>query len=289
MNDNQSCGLLNKLAVELRIKIFEEVLKFDRPIKLRQYVAGSANTAILRTNKQVHWEARSVLHDINTVSVTRNDFCIITDASIKTPVDGQHVRHLRFTSFGGSIACNSLQERCPVCEDSAAGLLQALKDMPLLRSVVIDYKTQVSNFKRFWDYAHENSTSFAIECVGVGVYRLRGDGFDEVDFKLHHRPLATSWPAIDALSRSCPSIQQEEAELSRLRSIDAKLPGMLCALFSARLSGHLQFMNPELDDLWTEADEEQIVADRSRSSAMHRFTVASVSYTHLTLPTKRIV
>ncbi|OTA36060.1 hypothetical protein BTJ68_03567 [Hortaea werneckii EXF-2000] len=60
---------LLRLPSELRIKIYELILAFNRPIKLRQTIAGSQNTNVLRTNRQVYEESlplRSVVVEYQT-------------------------------------------------------------------------------------------------------------------------------------------------------------------------------------------------------------------------------
>lgn len=68
------------------------------------------------------------------------DFCIHTDPHLKTPLRQDQARTLLISSFSVSIACTlrGLNHRCPVCGSSAAGLFDALRAMPKLKSVRIE-------------------------------------------------------------------------------------------------------------------------------------------------------
>ncbi|TKA83671.1 hypothetical protein B0A55_00299 [Friedmanniomyces simplex] len=275
MSDDCPSRLLTKLPSELRIKIYEYVLAFDNPIKPRQFVAGSSNTNILRTNKQVYHEAQAVLYEMNTISVSRNDFCSKTDRVLQTPIKSQHVRHLRFTSFGESIACNFLLDRCSVCEDHARGLLEALSIMPLLKNVNIDYSTQIANFLRFKDRAAGCPTGPTITCVGVGLYNVRGGRFDQADFTFSHRPLASIWPTLSVLSNSMPSEREEEDALSRLRTVDPDVPDKLWLLFWARQYGRsAEWSGERVAEAWVDELELASMSIEQRSTALHELTVA---------------
>ena len=142
---------LEKLPTELRLRIYSHLLAFDHPIKLRQIVPGTKNLAILSTDRQIHNEALSVLYDLNTIIVTRNDFCKYTDAALQTPVKLDHARHLLMKSFSQSIMCTlkGLEDRCDVCHPSAAGLIRTLASMPRLRTVIVDYQKHVTEFEQF--------------------------------------------------------------------------------------------------------------------------------------------
>ncbi|KAK5119405.1 hypothetical protein LTR85_007505 [Meristemomyces frigidus] len=222
------CRLLD-LPSELRISIYEYVLGFSRPLKLRQTVAGSENTTLLRTNKQIYREALPILFDINTIAVTRNDFCRKTDVSLKTPVASQHIQHLLVTNFGASIACNFLLDRCDVCQPSALGLLGAVNAMPQLKDVVVDYSKHVSNLKSF------RKTRVALEpqsmtYTGVGRFALHDEALNKVDFTFQNVPLARIWEALVALSSEMQSdgdVGREEKVLVELRKIDADVPDKL--------------------------------------------------------------
>lgn len=68
----EACPFLTTLPVELRRQIYTYLVSFSTPLKLRQIIPGSRDLAILRTNRQVHDEALSVLYELNTIVVTRN-------------------------------------------------------------------------------------------------------------------------------------------------------------------------------------------------------------------------
>ena len=219
-----------QIPSELRIRIYELILGFSQPIKLRQTVAGSENTTLLRVNKRMYNEALPVLFDINTVAVTRNDFCKKTDVSLKCPVPSQHVRHLLMTSFGESIACSFLLDRCNVCGVPARGVFDALRAMPQLKSVTVDYRTHIANFRLFKEalacssrVSHCDST-LKLDCIAVGIYRLRGEAFDNISFTFQNIPLARVWSSLSTVSDRFASESEEEETLARLRKLDADVP-----------------------------------------------------------------
>jgi hypothetical protein len=286
---SMACGALSTLPSELRITIYEYVLAFDHAIKLRQYVSGADKTNILRTNKQIHSESLAVLYETNVISVTRNDFCFNTSPSLKTPVDGLHIRHLRLTSFGESIACGFLLKRCECCQDHARGLLDLLAEMPQLKTVKVDFSTQTSAFWRFRSMAEECPTGTSIECTAVGVYRLRGARFQHVDFTFEHRPIATVWPRLIHLCRIQPSEGIEEDTLEELRNVDVDVPDKLWLMHCARQSGHLEELTSKLIvKCWVDEAKMSTLSPGDRSSALHTFTVAIQAFqAGLTAPQAR--
>lgn len=232
------------LPSELRIRIYEFILGFARPLKLRQTVAGSQNTTLLRVNRQIYGESLPVLYDINDIAVTRNDFCKRTDVSLKTPVQSQHIRHLLIRGFGESLACNFGLDRCDqcdVCEPSASGLLNALKSMPRLKSVVVDYHTHTSNFKRFSDTLSLSDMQRvgkmdSLRCTAVGHFTLHNEAFRNVDFTFQNIPLARIWQALISLwsSLQSGSRRDDEEVLIELRKIDADMPDKLWLVVCVR-------------------------------------------------------
>ncbi|KAK5131201.1 hypothetical protein LTR08_001226 [Meristemomyces frigidus] len=222
---------LLRLPSELRIRIYELVLSFARPLKLRQTVPGSENTTILRVNRQICHEALSVLYDINTIALTRNDFCSKTDAALKTPVPSQHIRHLLVTSFSESIACNYVTDRCDVCETSASGFLDALKAMPQLKEVTVDYTNALSNFTRF----SESFGNGNLPWTSMGFHTLRDEAFRHVDFTFQYVPIGRMWPALTVLP-TWPQIDEieENKVLAKLREADPDVPDKLWLVIWAR-------------------------------------------------------
>ena len=180
--------LLTKLPVELRLRIYEHLLDFDAPIKLRQVIPGSRNLAILRICRQIYEEAVSVLYDLNTVMVTRNDFCRRTDPILKTPLKLDRARHLLVTSFSQSIACtlSDSEERCSTCQPSATGFVRALTDMPRLQTVIVDYHNHVVEMGLLSDSLAESSVLELrpiATATGSHMHKLSGDGLEAVDVR----------------------------------------------------------------------------------------------------------
>lgn len=191
-----TCTFLEKLPIELRLRIYEHLVAFSYPIKLRQIIQGSRDLAILRTNRQIYEEALSVLYDLNTIIVTRNDFCINTDAGLKTPINLDRTKHLLIPTFSQSIICmfkNSEDERCRVCHPSAAGLISAFDQMRNLRTVVVDYQNHLTEMRKFAKWV-DVTDSMKLEAVPTDdwstCHRLvrdsNVDGVVEILFKRDH-------------------------------------------------------------------------------------------------------
>lgn len=162
------CPFLQNLPVELRLRIYEHLLNFNNPIKLRQIIPGSRDLSFLRVCRQILNEAVPVLYDLNTIIVTRNDFCRYTDDALKTPLKLNYARHLRVVAFSQSIACTLVDPtwQCDVCQPSAMGLIKAFMAMPRLRSVVVDYRQHRSEMHAFVE-------QFGAELEKENLLRLR--------------------------------------------------------------------------------------------------------------------
>ena len=177
----QDCPFLYRLPVELRLRIYEHLLSFNSPIKLRQIVPGSRDLSILRVCRQILDEAIPILYDLNTVIVTRNDFCRYTDDALKTPLKLNYARHLRVVAFSQSIACTLVDPtwQCDVCQPAAMGLIRAFMAMPRLRSVVVDYRQHRGEMQAFLDQFGEY-----LEKENLLKLRLRLRRFEPMTFQL---------------------------------------------------------------------------------------------------------
>lgn len=178
------CYFLQRLPVEIRLRIYEYLLGFDLPIKLRQIVPGSRDLAILRTSAQIYQEALPVLYDLNTIVVTRNDFCKRTDRGLKTVLQRDFARHLIVASFSRSIACtlSDADERCDVCQSSADGLIHDLTAMPRLRTVLVLYQQHIMEVTLFrqslgYDLKIESYLAWPEYCDS---FKLLGDRIGDV-------------------------------------------------------------------------------------------------------------
>ncbi|KAK5115776.1 hypothetical protein LTR62_000865 [Meristemomyces frigidus] len=271
--------LLSRLPSELRIAIYELLLAFEHPIKLRQTVAGSDKTNVLRTNKQTYNEVLAVLYECNTISVTRNDFCKNTAYGLKTPVDGRHIRHLRMTTFGESIACSFLQNSCDVCSDHGRGLLTALREMPRLQTVTIDHSSQLSTFRRFQAVSLDWTAGRGLDCIGVGRYRISRQDSGGPELTFEHRALAAIWPRLDILTRTFPSEQEEDEELVSLRAIDPDIPDKLWLLHCARKYGLLHELSCRaIEEIWFSDDVLEDMSIAQRSVTLDHFTSEVLEY-----------
>lgn len=290
------CLLLSRLPVELRLHIFEYVLSFERPLKLRQIVAGSKNTSILRTNRQIHQEALPIFYDFNTIMATRNDFCKDTDADLQTSLRKDLIRHLLIGNLSQSIKCSSysggnnmyLAGCCDVCKPNAAGFINALSNLPRLQTVVVDYH----NHPREFAFIKENirgigSThldayhGFTLTCSDIAQYKLTSPSLfpPSLSITFTDLPFHTIWTTIShhrAGANHVYAIPGEQEILGRLvADIDRDLPHQLLYFFCMRHAtqmitlAHVKStpMRDELDRALSEGSEGDVARAREKLTA----------------------
>jgi hypothetical protein len=243
----------SRLPAELRLRIYEYVLSFEAPLKLRQVVAGSKNTGILRASRLIYREALPILYEHNTILLTRNDFCRETGGELSTPMRRDQIRHLLINNFSTSIKCSSLsggngmylEGCCDVCRPSSMGFIATLASLPQIRSVVIDYSRHPSDFKYIKRGLH-TSTSVQDErevrliCTGMARYQLLSSAFPPgLSIEYVDRPVNTIWNELLAIGPKLTKygFDGEKALLLRLRDdISREIPDKLYLLHCARHS-----------------------------------------------------
>ncbi|KAF2174161.1 hypothetical protein M409DRAFT_16429 [Zasmidium cellare ATCC 36951] len=293
-NPNPStCQFLTLLPREVRDIIYEHILTFPRPLKLRQVVAGSKNTAILRLNRQIASEALPIFYDANTILATRNDFCSDTGPELQTPLRKDRVRHLLIRNFSQSIRCSSfsggnnlfLEGCCDVCKPNAAGFIAALGSLPRLRTVVVDYHNHYREFEfikqtiRGIGSTHvEAEHGFALTCTHIARYRLSSPSLPpNLDITFTDLPLHTIWSELWTLrgTNKCPfPLPGEEALLQRLREDEHPyLPDQLNHIIYAR---HSRLHQP-VGEVWTEYEAK---SSSNSSEAMNTLTEMILGYLH---------
>ncbi|KAK3634573.1 hypothetical protein LTR56_011017 [Elasticomyces elasticus] len=134
----------NTIAPELRLHIYEHVLRFDAPLKrtlfdrllVKEYednyeLPEPANTAILSVCRQVHDEALPVFYKVNTIWICHSDVCL-GDSYTRTSLScvKKLIVHARMT------------HNPRVCEDGP--------QYPRLRTITVD--STMDNFDDdYWD------------------------------------------------------------------------------------------------------------------------------------------
>ncbi|KAI5363629.1 hypothetical protein Slin14017_G055930 [Septoria linicola] len=273
LDDEVECMLLTRLPGEIRTTVYEYVLTFERPLKLRQIVAGSKNTGILRANQQIYAEALPVLYDVNQIMCTRNDFCHHTDADLQTPMRKDKVRNLLVKNFSQSIKCSSysggnnmfLAGCCEVCQPTAIGFLQALSALPKLKSVVVDYHDHASEFAYMKDVIRRDGTletlrqHRSLTCTGMAQYRLHGTSVPpSLAVTFEDGAFHKIWNVLSNLQRdlSVFGVASEDKLLQQLRDdFDRDLPDKLYFLHCARRSILFTAFFENADRLWRELDQ----------------------------------
>ncbi|EME81031.1 uncharacterized protein MYCFIDRAFT_176375 [Pseudocercospora fijiensis CIRAD86] len=273
MDEETPCYFLTRLPGELRALIYEHVLAFERPLKLRQVVAGSPNTGILRANRQVHNEALPLLYDLNNIMVTRNDFCHYTDYDLQTPLRRDQVRHLLVKNFSQSIKCSSysggnhmyLAGCCEVCQPTAVGFINALSELPRLQSVVVDYHFHQSEFGYMKDVIKRNGMleplrrNRSLQCTGLGQWRLQGTSIsDKLSITFADVALNTLWTIFSSFGNqlSIYGIPNEPQILEGLREdINRDLPDKLFFIHCARKCVLWPVVFEKIAETWKAVDD----------------------------------
>jgi len=267
------CGRLSRLPVEIRMAIYGLILSFQRPISRRHIVAGSENTNILRTSRQIHEEAMDALYDCNVMYATRNDFCknINTSFELRRPMNEDRIRHLHLFTLSNSIACHFPDNQCEVCSDTGTGLIATLRGMPHLQTVTIDHSTQ-----RFRTLTAGWTMGTGLNCIDVGRYKIRKSRPDRNDFIFEHRPLAAIWPELIRMSALLLDKAEEADRITALRRHDnADILEALWLLIWAHARGRLcELQAATFDDLWVVLDDVDTMTPARRSVVLHEFTVA---------------
>lgn len=285
------CLLLSRLPVELRAQIYAHILSFPRPLKLRQIVAGSPNTSILRTCQQIHSEALPILYSTNTILATRNDFCSLTEPALQTPLRKDQLRHLLVKNCSQSIRCSSysggnnlfLEGCCDVCKPHARGFLAALGALPKLRSVLIDYH----HHRREFEYIRESirrEESAQLICTDLARFQLISPTLPPgLDITFTDLPFHTIWTELSALHAHLRDIENPlrtlDATLRRLREEEHhQLPDLLYYLIDSRVLHSEDFV---IEQIWREVDALTAAGASMdvRGEALERFTEAVGAWT----------
>ncbi|PIA96176.1 hypothetical protein CB0940_10465 [Cercospora beticola] len=276
---NHECFFLTRLPGELRSLIYSHILTFSRPLKLRQIVAGSPNTSILRTSSQIYSEALPVFYSCNTILCSRNDFCQHTDSEdLQTPLHRKdQIQNLLVKNFSQSIKCSSysggnnmfLAGCCEVCQPTATGFLQVLTSgyaFPKLKSVVIDYHNHVGEFGYVKDVMRRNAKLETLRlhrelvCTGMGQFELRGTSIVLEGLKVVFRDVAMNeiWNQFEKLESSISiyGMPDEVAILQKMREdYDRDLPDQLYFLMCGRKSMLWPRLFEVIDRLWKNLDK----------------------------------
>ncbi|KAK4613667.1 hypothetical protein CLAFUW4_09218 [Fulvia fulva] len=268
------CFFLTRLPAELRVQIYEHILAFQRPLKLRQVVAGAKNTSVLRANRQIHSEALPVFFDLNIILATRNDFCEWPDSQLQTPIRRDQVRHLLVKHFGQSIRCSSflsgnnmvLPGCCRSCHPSADGFIEALSHLPRLQTAVIDYHHHQREFgfikATIEGIGSTNVYSRAgcqMTCIGIGKYQFTSGLLPPApSITFTDSPLNYIWNRFSALeSLGLFGVPEEKALLEYLRDdMDRALPDKLYLLHCARHSVLWLVIFQRVAELWQDVEDD---------------------------------
>ncbi|KAK5687773.1 hypothetical protein LTS10_001913 [Elasticomyces elasticus] len=174
----------NTIAPELRLHIYEHVLRFDAPLKrtlfdrlqVKEYednynLPDPANTAILSVCRQVHDEALPVFYKVNTIWICHSDVCL-SDIYTRTSLScvKKLIVHARMTHNDKVCVDGEFLKSCWISR--MAGLLRQLvgPQYPRLRTITID-----STMDDFGDEDDDMESNWWFACSNVEKY-LRESG-----------------------------------------------------------------------------------------------------------------
>ena len=225
-------AFIDNLPPELRLKVYHCV-----------FLAGTrrhqrTRTAILRTCRLIHQEALPVLYD--TCAATVKMVAVVKMVGLYKPKahfmsNRTLLRHILIKHIRPCDLCtNIMLKTCPACNPAAKALLDEVKTMPRLRSVVVDYHLQPDLLKSFASYAANDKYGVTLVCIGVGRYMLLGLG--GIDFSLANIALETIWQALtERLAVMTP--RKRDMMRKRLEHLDKYMPRDIEQLLSLQ-DGH---------------------------------------------------
>ncbi|KAK3709959.1 hypothetical protein LTR37_010578 [Vermiconidia calcicola] len=216
---NETNYFTRRLPTELRLQIYEYVLQFDVPIKLDRQPRRTARSKIaglLLANRLIYMEALPVLYDLNTIVIRRAELCRYK-SSVRPQLSCKPalVQRLYVDDLHPSYRCVAAINRrwpavgqpCENCRPSILPFVDALRQMPRLNEVFIDYYRHASAVQALAKGLHETAdvaSELQLTCVGIGRYHLTGEWLEGVEFELRNVPLVETWSKVTALPRPDP-------------------------------------------------------------------------------------
>ena len=204
-----------QLPAEIRLLIYSYALCFDVPIRLDRNPPRGMKTklaGILLACRLTYTEALPVLHELNTIVSTREEFCRFpTGREPQLSCKPDLVERLRIRDLAPSARCaarisNSAQYAtppCRVCSPSILGLVYTLSRQPRLEEVSIDYHSHNYAVRVLFEalrfMPHNMLGTIYLTCTGIGRYTLTGSLFRNTNFTLRDVPLQELWTRVIAL------------------------------------------------------------------------------------------
>ena len=199
--------------------IYRYALCFDAPIKLDREPKRKSKkklAGILLVNRLIHDEALPILHELNTIVISREELCQFPNG--KRPqltCKPEFVQRLYIRNLAASSRCAArisapwpaTNRPCPNCRPSILGLVNTLRLKPKLKEVFFDYHG--------YHYAvnalmHALKTGNGIDgdtqltCTGIGAYTLTGSWLQNSTFSFRDVPLAAVWSRVTATPLPVP-------------------------------------------------------------------------------------
>lgn len=189
----EACDFLDKLPLEIRLRIYEFHLTFRSPIKIRYILPGTKDLPLLRLNRQIHHEALQVLYERNRVVVKWAYFCKSTSPASKSPIQVDWIRHLLIDGIGSSVMCVSPESGmhgCNVCRQLDPGeVVKSLKAFPRLKTVVLNYHEHRTEMKRFMDKVEASDNFESVPVDGDSdpfAFRIQGPELGKIIFEFRN-------------------------------------------------------------------------------------------------------
>ncbi|KAK5117192.1 hypothetical protein LTR85_008960 [Meristemomyces frigidus] len=223
---------LMTLPAELRVRIYEYALAGAGPIRRtalepgpsgnfesrtpdiqtiekhhKSELKGAQNTpflgaSLLFVNRLAYQEALPIFYQSNTLSISRGDFChgIVADSLRHLP-DIENLVHLKLFDFEVEPSCGRDMSDCDECRDPALDVLSALRLVPSLRTVVVDYGADEESVEAFTLFKsalrapHPTGRHYSLACIGIARYEFFDHKLPHLRISMTNSTLAREWTA----------------------------------------------------------------------------------------------
>ena len=257
-----------RLPAEIRLLIYRYAMCFDTPISLdRNPKRGpkSKMARILLVNRLIYAEALPILHELNEIVISREEFCHFpTGKRPQLTIKPELVERLYIRDLAASNRCTARQvspwprRPCSNCSDSLLGLVNTLRLKPRLKEVYIDYHGHHHAIRALLNGILYYPPEIQVFCTGIGRYRLAGDILRGVKFKLLDVPLVMVWSRMMKLPVRYPYATNYRANRlvwRDLKALEQRMELSDLAVWIVKITGLIQnhdahFIPANFADIW---------------------------------------
>jgi hypothetical protein len=166
---------------------------------------------ILLVNRLVYNEALPILHELNTIVISREELCQFPNGKcpqLTCKAELVHSLHIRDLAASSRCAARisypwpATNRPCQNCRPSILGLINTLRLKPSLREVFVDYHGYDYVIHTLMEAPRppdQIEGEIQLTCAGIGRYTLTGSSLCNITFSFRDVPLAEVWSRITAL------------------------------------------------------------------------------------------